>query len=148
MLRAGVIERATSPYCNPLRIVRKNEGKVRICLDARTLNKYVEDDLESPPMISDLLQKFHGAKIFSKIDLTHGYWQVPLEEESRPLTAFIFDTTMYQFCRVPFGLKNAGSAFIRAFKAALGDNAIQENTKLNNLIKNNNKLHLSTLATN
>ena len=119
MLDAGVIEIAISPFCNPLRIVKKSDGTVRICLDARHLNTYVEDDHESPPIISELMQKFYGARILSKIDLTQGYWQIPLHKESRPCTAFLFGSTMYQFCRVPFGLKTAGSAFIRTFSMAL-----------------------------
>ena len=122
MLKVGIIERATSPYCNPLRIVIKSDKTIRICLDAKYLNQFVEDDHESPPIIADLMQKFFGCKFFSKLDLTQGYWQVPLHVDSRPLTAFLFGTSMYQFTRVPFGLKTAGSAFIRALSIALESN--------------------------
>ena len=118
MLDGGIIERATSPYVNPLRIVRTNNGEVRICLDARVLNSFVEDDHECPPIIEQLMQKFYRCKYFSKIDLTAGYWQIPLHKNSRPYTAFIFGTSMYQFTRVPFGLKTAGCAFIRALSIA------------------------------
>ena len=122
MLEADIIEKATSPYCNPLRIVKRNENKVRVYLDARLLNQYVEDDHESPPMIEELIQKFYKCKYFSKIDLTVGYWQIPWHKNSRPYTAFLFNTTMYQFKRVPFGLKTAGCAFIRALKIAFETN--------------------------
>ena len=118
MVDSGVIERAVSPYCNPLRVTGKSDGSVRICLDARLLNQYIEDDHESPPVISELLQKFFQCNFFSKIDLTQGYWQIPLDVNSRPYTAFLFGTSMYQFTRVPFGLKTAGSAFIRALNIA------------------------------
>lgn len=53
-------------------------------------------------------------------DLESGYWQIPLHRESRQYTAFLFGSRMYQFCRVPFGLKTAGSAFIRSIASALG----------------------------
>lgn len=119
MLEDGVIERTASNFCNPLRIVKKKDGSVRICLDARFLNKVIEDDHESPPLISELLQKFDKAVWFSKLDLTHGYWQVPLNKESRPYTAFLYDSNMYHFCRIPFGLKTAGSGFIRSLSFAL-----------------------------
>ena len=119
MLEASIIERATSPYCNPLRIVRKSNGDVRVCLDARQLNEAIEDDHECPPIVSEIMQHYYGAKFFSKLDLTNGYWQVPLHEKSRPLTAFLFEFAMYQFKRVPFGIKTAGSAFIRMLKNAL-----------------------------
>ena len=67
------------------------------------------------------MQHYNGAKFFSKLDLTNGYWQVPLHEKSRPLTAFLFEFAMYQFKRVPFGIKTAGSAFIRMLKNALAN---------------------------
>ena len=119
MQNSGIIERSVSPYCNPLRIVSKSNDDVRICLDARQLNSAVEDDHEAPPVIHELLQEFDKCKFFSKIDLKDSFWQVLLKKESRPLTAFLFEGTMYQFIRVPFGLKSAGSALIRALKNAL-----------------------------
>ena len=122
MLKIGVIERATSPYCNPLRIVIKMDETIRICLDAKYLNQFVEDDHESPSIIADLMQKFFGCKFYSKLDLTQRYLQIPLYIDSRPLTAFLFGTSMYQLTRVPFGLKTAGSAFIRALSIALESN--------------------------
>ena len=65
------------------------------------------------------MQEFKNVNIFSKLDLTNSYWQVPLHESSHRYTAFLFQFTMYQFKRVPFGLKTAGSAFIRLLKNAL-----------------------------
>lgn len=121
MIQDGIIERGISQYCNPLRIIKKQDGKVRMCLDARWLNKVIEDDQESPPLINELIQKYHGAQWFSKVDLTQGYWQVSLDKDSRPFTAFLFDSKTYQFCRVPFGLKTAGSGFMRALSFALKD---------------------------
>ena len=90
-----------------------------MCLDARSLNDIIESDNETPPRITELLQGFHGVKFISSVDLAHGYWQIPLAKESRQYTAFLYDTTLYQFCRVPFGIKTAGSGFIRALNMAL-----------------------------
>lgn len=94
-------------------------GTVRVCLDARFVNKIIEDDHKSPPLINELLQKFHGAKWFSKLDLTQGYWLVKLHPKSRQHTSFLFDAKLYKFSRIPFGLKTAGSGFIRALSNAL-----------------------------
>lgn len=94
MLDAGIIERSSSPYCSPLRVVEKKDGRLRLCLDARYLNDAIEGDNESPPLISELLQGHHGKKVMSAIDLTHGYWQVPLSVESRPYTAFLYGTSL------------------------------------------------------
>lgn len=126
MFQAGIIEPSISQYCNPLRIVMKSDGKPRICLDARQLNENIEDDLQSPPVISEIMQKFFNADKFLKIDLTNSYWQVKLHEDSRPLTAFKFDSKLYQWTRVPFGIKTVGSALIRAFDIAL-KNPLPEN---------------------
>ncbi|XP_058809933.1 uncharacterized protein LOC131675104 [Phymastichus coffea] len=123
MCQAGIIEPAISQYCNPFRIVRKSDGAIRVCLDARNLNKYLEEDHEAPPIITDIMQVFFKCKYFSKIDMTMGYWQILLDKESRPLTAFVFKGRMYQFIRVPFGISTASSAFIRAFTMALSNQA-------------------------
>ena len=90
-----------------------------MCLDARELNKNIEDDQEFPPMIEELMQKFYGCEFWSKIDLTQGYFQIELSVESRPYTAFLFGSGLYQFVQVPFGVKAAGSGFIRALSIAL-----------------------------
>lgn len=121
MLDMGVIERSNSPFCNPLRIVKKKDESLRLCLDARFTNGIIDGDNESPPPINEIMQKFNGAKIFSTVDLTTSYWQIPLEQSSRKYTAFLNGSTLYQFTRIPFGLKTAGSGFIRALNLALGN---------------------------
>lgn len=119
MLNAGVIERAISPYCNPLRIVMKKKDEIRLCLDARKLNENIEDDCESPPIIDELLQDFENVSFYSKLDLMHSFWQIVLHPESRPLTAFTFDSIVYQWVRVPYDLNTASSALIRALQLAV-----------------------------
>ena len=119
MLNDGVIEYSNSPYCNPLRIALRKNDDVRICLDARFINETIESDNESPPLISELMQKFYGVTYMSTTDLANGYWQIPLHKESRIYTAFLYGSRMYQFCRIPFGIKMAGSAFMRALGLAL-----------------------------
>lgn len=119
MLCDGIIERAISPHCNPLRVVGKSDEDIRICLDARVLNSMIEDDREAPPIINEMLQEYEEVLFYSKMDATNGYYQILLHKDSRPLTAFMFDSTLYQYVRLPFGVKTAGSAFIRALKFAL-----------------------------
>ena len=74
MLATGIIERSESPHCNPLRIVEKKDGRVRVGLDARVLNNVIETDNESLPIIGEILQKYYGTKIMSITDLAYGYW--------------------------------------------------------------------------
>ena len=74
MLQLGIIERLCSEFCNPIRVVSKKNGEVRICLDPRFLNKVIASDNESPPRSEELLQKHEGAVYFSTTDLVKGYW--------------------------------------------------------------------------
>lgn len=120
MEELGIIRRSNSRYCNPLRIVVKKNVSVRVCLDARFINDKIESDNDCPPRMKELMQKFEGKKFFSTTDMNSGYWQIPLEENSKQYTAFLFDGHLYEFNRIPFGLKTAGSGFIRALSIALG----------------------------
>lgn len=121
MLNQGIIERACSPYNNPIHVVKKKNGGIRICLDARQVNKVLIGDAERPPDIGSIMQRYAGKKYFSTFDVTEGYFQILLNEKSRPYTAFLFEGAQYQFRRVPFGLQTAGAGFIRALRTALGD---------------------------
>ena len=120
MLEWDVIELSESAYCNPLRIVNKSNGEVRVCLDARFINEIIEADNEAPPLIDDLLQHFHGCNFLSTTDMTKGYWQVPLEMESRKYTAFLHNGNLYHFKVIPYGLKTAGAGFVRGSKINFG----------------------------
>lgn len=70
---AGIIELSDSKYCNPLRIVIKSEGSVRVCLDARYISSIIESDHKCPPLISELIQKFYGIKFMTITDFATGY---------------------------------------------------------------------------
>ena len=115
-LRLGVIERSTSPYCSPLLAVRKKDGTHRFCLDCRQLNAQTKFDLEPIPRTSDIFADLSGAKWFSKFDLTAGYWQVPLTEESKQFTAFRTKFGLFNFVTMPFGLVNAPATFSRLMR--------------------------------
>jgi hypothetical protein len=120
MMSDGILEISNSHILNPLTIVDKGEGKIRMCVDARKVNQVTVPDYERAPPIQELLQKFNGAKYLTSLDLSAAFHQVQLDEESRPYTAFLFDSTVYQFTRIPYGFKNSLPAFIRAIKLALG----------------------------
>jgi hypothetical protein len=77
-------------------------------------------DRERAPSIQELLQKFETTLYMTSLDLNSGYLQIELDENSRKHTAFIFDSTMYQFKRIPHGFRNSLSAFVRALKLTLG----------------------------
>jgi hypothetical protein len=121
MLQWGVIERCSSPYSNPIICVGKADGSVRICLDARRVNKIILPMRDSSPPLDEILARFGGKAIFSSIDFTAGYWQVSLHRDVRKYTAFVYDGRTYQFCVVPFGLNISNTAFQQALESVLSN---------------------------
>jgi hypothetical protein len=77
------------------------------------------DRARAPP-IDEMLQQLHGVKYMTSLDLTSAFLQIPLETSSRKYTAFLFDTNVYQFQRIPFGTKNSLAAFVRGLRKVLG----------------------------
>ena len=113
LIEEDIIEYSYSPYTNPIVAVPKKNGKVRICLDAREINKIIINDRTSPGEIEELLKKFYGTRFISTWDTVCGYWQVELHPNSRKYMAFIFEGRNYQFKRLPFGLVNSVAVFVK-----------------------------------
>ena len=88
MMEVGAIRRSFSPWASAVVLVRKKDGGLRFCIDLCKLNNRTVKDGYSLPHIEDTLDCLHGAVWFSTLDLKSGYWQVELEEEAKPLTAF------------------------------------------------------------
>lgn len=109
---AGVIEHIdASAWVSPIVVTQKKSGKIRMCVDLRGPNKAVIVDSFPLPHMDELLAALKGSAVFTTIDLTNAYYQVPLHEDSRDLTAFITHDGLYRFCRVPYGLASAPAAF-------------------------------------
>ncbi|XP_072164915.1 uncharacterized protein [Diadema setosum] len=119
MMDLGVIEQSSSPYASPIVLVKKKDGSNRFCCDFRKLNSATVMDSEPIPDQEEIFAKLAGDRYFSKIDLTKGYWQVPLSQQAKPLTAFITHDGLYQFTTMPFGLVNAPASFSRIMRTAL-----------------------------
>ena len=87
----GIISRFTEPtsWCAGMVVVPKRDGSVRICVDLKPLNQNVLRGIHPIPTVDETLVQLAGATLFSKIDANSGFWQIPLDEESRPLTTFI-----------------------------------------------------------
>ena len=114
MLKNGIIRKSNSNFINPVVIVAKSDESIRLCLDARELNKRLEDDLECPPGVEEIFKKCTNVKILTALDLTSSFWQISLEEKHRKYTAFLINGHVYEFCVVPFGLKVSTPALLRA----------------------------------
>ena len=88
MIKMDVIERSESPYSFPIVMIKKKDGTNRCCIDFRVLNRITIFDAEPMPSAEEIFAKVSGHRCFSKFDLTKGYWQVPLSNASKKLTAF------------------------------------------------------------
>jgi len=113
MLRLGVIEISESPWNNRTTLAQK-PGKNRLCLDARKLNTLTVNDAYPLQSIESILNRVDDTIFISSIDLKHAFWQVELDENCRPLTAFTIPRRpLYQFRRMPFGLCNSAQRLCR-----------------------------------
>ncbi|GFO35989.1 Pol polyprotein [Plakobranchus ocellatus] len=120
MLESDIISKSTSPYASPITVVMKKDGTIRLCLDFRKLNKIIIFDAEPIPTLDELLGKMKGAKFFIKCDLTKGYWQIPMDQDSKAYKAFQTTQGLMEFNYMPFGLSTAACTFQRAMLDTLG----------------------------
>ena len=113
MERDGIIERSTSEWAFPTVLVKKKDGSLRLCVDYRRLNAISDADAYPMPRVDDMIDSLGKAKYITTLDLARGYWQVPVQEASRPLTAFATPYGLFQFRVMPFGLQGAPATFQR-----------------------------------
>ena len=122
MLKIGSIRKSNSSWASAVVLARKKDGALRFCINIQKLNERMVKDAYSLPRTEDCLDSLNGLCIFTSIDLKSGYWQVELDEESIPLTAFrVGPLGFYECVQMPFGLTNTPSTFQRLMETCLGD---------------------------
>ena len=122
MLDAGVIRPSNSPWCNAVVLVRKKDGSLRFCIDFRKLNSLSVKDSHLLPRICETLESLAGAAHFLTFDMNLGFWQVPMDEESKQYTAFTLGSMgLYECESMLFGLCNTPPTFQRLMQNCLGE---------------------------
>lgn len=113
MLALDVIEESKSPWSSNCVLVKKGE-KMRLCLDSREVNKVTLKDAYPLPHVDGILSRLPSARFITGLDMKHAFWQIPLEQKSRPYTAFtVPNRPLYQYKVMPFGLCNAAQTLCR-----------------------------------
>ena len=113
MLTNKLIKPSFSPWSSPVVLVPKPNNQFRLCLDYRKVNAITKTDSYPLPRVDDCVDRIGNAHFISKFDLLKGYWQVPLTERVKEISAFITHNGLYQCSVMPFGMKNAASTFQR-----------------------------------
>ena len=121
MLDLGIVRQSDSPYSSPIVIVKKKDGNIRLCIDFRKLNSITVFDAEPIPNQDELMAKLCSAKYYSKIDLSKGYFQIPLKEDCKKYTAFQSPIGLLEYNFLPFGCSTAASTFQRMMRKILKD---------------------------
>lgn len=117
----GIISKSVSEYASPLVLVWKKTGELRICTDFRWLNAKTVKDAHPLPHQGDCLAALGGNAFFSTMDLTSGFYNVPLHESDRRYTAFTTPLGLYEYNRLPQGLCNSPASFMRMMMSVFGD---------------------------
>lgn len=118
---SGVASMVTfTEWGSPVTVVSKPDGSIRICGNYVKLNSITNTYKYTFVNLHIALQSLGSAKIFSKIDLASGYYQIPIEESDKQKTTLVTTTASYQFNVMPFGLKNAPAFFQALMNKTLG----------------------------
>lgn len=123
MEKIGVIEKQIEPtkWVSESVCVRKSNGKIRVCLDPGELNRAIRREHYPLPTREEIFSEIKHAEVFSKLDASQAFWQIPLTDSSKAFTCFNTPFGRYVYTRLPYGLASSPEVFHRAMETMFGD---------------------------
>ena len=121
LLEKDFIEPSSSSWSSPCILVPKPDGSYQMCTDYRKINSVTKTDTFSIPRMDDCIDKVGKAKYVTKFDLLKGFWQVPLTDDVKEMSAFATPEGLYQYKVMPFGMKNSPATFQRLINKVIAD---------------------------
>ncbi|XP_057184972.1 uncharacterized protein K02A2.6-like [Triplophysa rosa] len=118
MTLMGVIEKVEKPteWVNSMVCVKKTNGDLRVCMDPKDLNANIQREHYQIPTREEIISEMGGAKFFTKLDASQGFWQLKLHEDSTHYCTFNTPFGRYSFLRMPFGISSAPEVFHKAME--------------------------------
>ena len=120
-LQMGIIKKSTSAWSSPIVIVKNPDDSLRITVDFRAMNAFVNVDNFPMPSIDSVFEKLGNAVYMTKLDLTKAFFQLPLTPESTKYTSFVTEFGQYEFNVVPFGIRFATGLCNRIIRQVFED---------------------------
>ena len=129
LIELDIIEPAQgpTPWVNPIVVVPKSGGDIRLCIDMRRANQAIRRARHPIPTVDEITQSISGSKVFSKLDLKWGYHQLELSPESREITTFATHCGLFRYKRLLFGVNSASEQYQYEIQTALAGIEGQEN---------------------
>ncbi|KAG6591054.1 reverse transcriptase [Phytophthora cinnamomi] len=120
LLGAQIIKASISPWASPIVvIIKKNGVDIRLCIDYRLVNSLTRLMVYPMPLINDLLEDLDKVLWYCSLDMASGFWVVTMTDRARAISAFITPFGLFEWNRMPFGLKNAPQIYQRMLDNAL-----------------------------
>ena len=113
MLDSDFIEPSQSDWNFLCILVPKQDGTFRMCTDYRKVNTVTKTDSFPVPRMDDYIDNIGQAKYVTKFDLLKGFWQIPLTDGAKEISAFVTPDGLFQYKVMPFGMKNSPAFFQR-----------------------------------
>ena len=121
LLKNDFIEPSQSNWSSPCLLVPKPDGSYRMCTDYRKLNNVTKAATYPIPRIDDCVDRVGNAKYVSKFDLLKGFWQIPLTDRAKEVSAFVTPKGLYQYKVMPFGMRNSPVTFQRLINSVIAE---------------------------